>query len=548
MTNLVAHTRRYKISLWKLAPISLEPISELCELLGFSTTFAMNSIPNATAEPAHGLGISPEGVTSLFFDEDVDQLTKDRTPVGICVTLNDDSGLFAKTSNTNATETDYWPTGDTFVFKGYLTGNILKRTSGGVSTQLEMTHWLSDLTRLQAYNPRTYGNNVREFAQSLLGLPLTNANTVRQWGLIDTLNQSTGSLDALVEFFKSIFQTLLKDSQRIKSSSFGYIDPQLLAPIKSAIQRISAAPDADFASTVKTQLNNLSTLIMQSIGAATADSFMDTTVWNSLVGEYFPMFILGLSPQVNTAYIIPKPSAINKSNIEVTEDEVFELSYQTSEFPLIASVCSASTSTSDTQNTDLNETCRPSFAYPPVSTKAGGPVKVIQLPAWLDNELRLTQYELVSYTPSSEALQKSEQQQRAIDANKLVSSAQAAIGLEFTRSVYLSEVFGNRTASVVLPFRATFCPGACVKISVASNKLNNEPDTVFYGTVESITLNAAQNQYSTSLMLTNIRNQSEYEDSIYNPSVPGMFQEVWSGKDSTLYGNSPTKLDTSVIA
>lgn len=594
---LVIKPRRFRITLWLLDK-KLNPVAELDEIVGFQCEYALNRIPTATIVPAHGLEMHTDNPSKILVN--LNKMIKEKAPVGICVELiekdtadnllsaihqaggaffqkNKDSGAlngfavpqFATTSDTNATDPDRekWPNAKVFIFKGYVASCSMQRTGTSIRTQINLIHWLQDLTLVSMYSPRSHTSAPYQFAadmartympdpeQTLGGWDLSDADKLMEvFDSVELYNDATATpkerkrtlYDCVVATVRSVIKTA-KEAQDMDKCAYGQIEPIYWDKQNNALNRIISCLEYNDVS--RQALIDCWEQVTASIDNTGIESWVTATVWDKLCGHYSQLYYYSLSPAAGWCYVIPSPSCIDYEEkiLTLTSNELTSINYTEPTAPVLGGVVLADDS-AEPENSFGSCPMFDPIVYPPqgatseeLQESVGGPLAVIKLPSYLQctgtAKYPPTEMNQILVTDTTDLQPRPKMTEARKDALK-TSEAVDILAYELVRLHFLSQVFAGRRLQVTTGFRGDIVPGACLHIHVTPVMENNAADTTIdlYGTVEYVMLTAeSSGQMNTVIVLNNIRNAEEYTSNMYNPDDIPFYNEIFTGKNATLY-------------
>lgn len=528
MTELGVNTRRYRITLHKLSD-DFSAGEELCEIASMEVTYALTAIPQASVEPAHGIAITGANA-SVFSQEDMDELIKNRTPMGIALELYDDKDSTHQQCSPEGVKEKYWPIGQTYIFKGYAIGMTFNKTGTHISSKIVLQHWLADIARVNAYSPRCYGANATELAA-------TQFNAIdgrtRSWSFNYDATPWPNNAKTTWEHIRNLMRAMTEDNgTKLKHDTLGAISPELMTRVLNALNKIEM--QSEYNPSLISDFATISTNVTNSIAAATQNSWMTSTLWAKIVRDFCPLFFWALVPRVENAYLIAKPSGISNDFTTIKQDEIFSLYYPTLSAPIIGGVAFSISNGNFRNAGGWAREFYPACMYPePLKEQRGGPIKLLSAPSYLAALGEAHYITLQDYNVPYATTPADQKTNPAQKIPKLIANER--IGRAITQYEYIDEVFAGRTAILSLPLRGDLCPGAMIKIEIEADEINKEREIALYGIIESVTLSAAPTQYVTQVTLRNIRTSKEFADPVTNPKQTDLYSVLWSGKGIALY-------------
>lgn len=305
----------YKLNAY--AVVHLASGDTTLDLLRFSTTFELNSVPTASASLILGRNTVTGEVANIH--NAVDQLTTAvRIDIYLKVTVGPNSYGFAF---------ERWPTGFFRAFQGLITSTGYTRTRDNVTFNINMVHWLNDLEFSSALSRSVHtltpqqmnnlagggldqgvnatpGQSPAFTHHGLAAQYMTTDNIDTDlWGLAigpwlkalcdqDVLSDDNDTnLDHNTEGLAALkkFEPFVYEDQTNATNNGYYYGTQLALPIS----QLAGA-------------ESISSAIAQDIGEETFSDIAGTTLWHKLVGGYGASYDFRLVPLVNTALIVPQ--------------------------------------------------------------------------------------------------------------------------------------------------------------------------------------------------------------------------------------------------
>lgn len=548
-TNLEVKPRRYHMSLWSLDPIDLSPVSKLCDIAGFQTTFSLNQIPIAT------VGLPPGNEMHTMKDSgnlaELAASVTGKQPLGVILHKCEDK-FYATTSKTNDKDPDYYfPDSDVILFKGYAAGSSIRKQASAISIELYIQHWLSDLAAISVYSPRSHMDNPEAYGSYITSVG--SEYTAKLWSdVIINTQDAVITDDGIMNIICTLLSNIMHESVDANESILGTISKEYVEKVDRALKRIKS--HLKWNDEIHEHAVALVDEILATLGVGSAETWQHSTAWDALVGGYPGQFYFALAPTVNECHAIPMPGPVAQDVIEITQDEItsFESSIPTA--PVLGGCVLVQDTYSYTDaDGDTNKQTTISHIYPPldlskegaekggnendVEASEGGPLLICKLPGWLRNPRHVSVSSQSDILNSYSNFEITTNMEEEIAKNDKKLQAMDTVAVALTAYVYLCNLYAGRRAIVAMPLRMDICPGASVHIhiepEIGENKENQTID--LYGIVESVTAYADPTASYTSLVISNIRNKAEYESKIQNPKVSPFYKEIWSGKDTTLY-------------
>lgn len=521
--------RRYKLELFELDD-NLEKKSKsksLCELVSFSATFSLNTIPTAQVVPSTGLEIMYGGRTVDY--KKLQQLAIDSKPVGVYLTV-----LHSFRSSNNKNDKQYWPKDTCCIFKGYLQPPVFEITAFGAGRKITILHWLTALERISLITTASYVGNPIEITVQGYGLGSDSKDGV--W--FPLLNSNVALDNIWEEGIKPLYLELLKWGEEYKDKYNPFVKDQRNR-LRTVINKITQEISVD-------ELLNESTYLQELIAADIQSdpmmAFIQMDGWSKLITDYCPSYLMALVPQVDKATLIPAPCTINKKEaIEISLDEIFTITAAPFLTKKISRMNCVAAEAPVGNNTAIGPAHYVSLGtYPPDKVQKEGLNVTIGFPSWITaeavGELPQATETLDFFTEPEEAVEKVKEQKEILEE---VNQLQNTVGQRYTQVAYLTQAFNGAFVRIAMPVNMCICPGAMVKIN-----LDSKGDAAYYGTIANVEVNLASGNtaHTTVLTIVNIRDSVSIDDKIDNPQEKvGFYTKQWSGNGVTLYAEEGKK-------
>lgn len=522
--------RQIRLTLYELDEETLEKKGKkpICELFQFQTVFALNSIPDAVIVPLLGENIQTKKKSKEVPLAKLHQLVEKTAPVGVYVSF-----ITRYNSKSNRTDMQYWPKGETCIFKGYIRAYNAGVSAYKAFVSFTITHWLTALANISLLTTASSVNNPDHIALRTYGIAAVGEGASKVWGqfkLAEGLKLSKVWETGIKQLFLQVLQWGDTREEKDRLNPFVKKERKRIRLVLDKIESDSM----DLHANTESGLSQLNTLIAGCLKMDNYPSFINTCAWRKLIQVYAPMFLFAVVPRVDKASIIPVPCVVDKDRaIELTGKDVFQM--QMAPFmPRQVSrvICTADIGPAKV-NTSVGEPYYVSYGvYPPLGEVKEGMVNVIALPGWLCQVIPTKS--VGNSFPSVYEKPKVDNVKKNQEKVKKANDVQKTVGQCYAKYAYLVQSYNNTVATISTPFRMDICPGAMVKVHIDGSK----HDITMYGTVASVQINlqAGTTPANTTIQLTNIRSEEAINDKIDNPKDgAGYYKQQWSGKGEALY-------------
>lgn len=322
------------------------------EVVRFSAAFELNGIPTAVVSVVTGRRADAMGVLAT-----IDGVVSGRTPMKIAPI-----SVYLKVQPTPAigwaemfSEANAWPrnpdgSGAWFrAFRGYVTGISGLDTPNSSEATLYLTHWLADLNFSSALSRTSHPANVNQMSRKLsitdpsgTGGALTHATPATLAALVVGTPEVIGTdfwannadyaPGGVKQGLRSWFRYLCEQNRMLDSGITGGLFPggptleqnweaaralQHFEPYASYRVGWQAIPQKesgyvdgvplriDMAGVAAPAANGLADSIAGIVAKETFETTEGFTIWDKLVGQLAPTFLLGVVPMIEKALVVP---------------------------------------------------------------------------------------------------------------------------------------------------------------------------------------------------------------------------------------------------
>jgi hypothetical protein len=501
-----------------------------------------------------------------------------------------------------------WPVEPIMVFEGYITGMGFSRTRAKAQLVLHARNWLSDLAYGSCLSAQSHPANPADFLMPAKHLTRTGANVnataqvsffplwidlfmnelVLQndfWlgtggiapgspppgppsgpqgpqggggGSQGTNLQNTpsavGSKDGLHDWFMRISQEDFLDVDRLSTRGVGAAQGGVKKVINDTMRRALLRMEGGRCyvplklDVLNNQFSDITACISESLSLITFKSFGSNTIWNKLITEFCPAYMMAIVPLVEIAYPIPYVPGLRQcyTTIKGTEYVAIDVSSQMER--LLRAVCVLGSRTTNTRG-EHNLTEKPGAAQgltPPRPQTIGGffsPPNVEEglimmkmAPSWLNNIV-------VSSTYAPGTTNRGGTTSNALDPDAGIPPTQQDpftlrpvqydMMTKYAESFYVYEMLKGRTGAVSGKFRLDIAPGSIVKVEgprepfIVQDELGDD----FYATVTGVTvaLDAQAAIAGTTFQLAHIRTEKENQRPGFSIDRSPLWKDPWNG-------------------
>jgi hypothetical protein len=519
------------------------------EVVAITASYALNSIPVATATIASGMNVEKQRESKIH--DAMDQfILREKIEIWLYVDPErgtDETGIYGMSRK--------WCK----VFEGYYCGSGYQRTHASANFTLQFFHWLDDLACSSAINGSWHPGVPHDLAQAADG-DIAVGSGGGGLSNFTPVTDPTRSIFNIGNIQSDLWENVLKKvfdglaERDIGEQKPGASDGDEEAKGNNAAARAALKKmpgEAPKPAKLPFLSGGLSDITL-SLGAMTAISNMAKTglsyssFWSKLIGEFGPEFLFAVSPSATFANVIPHYGGIRKEWVRIKGDEYNYASFNHSISSLIESIEIRFAQNSTSGGWPVGggfpslSYYKPLSRFPQRNTKHRGQVIVKDPPAWITNTIPSAVYgpwsSGVQGTPSDQGEGKSappDEAQRPADTDKNLQGAPTVNA--YAKQWYQTAVLSQRVGELSGKLRFDIAPGSIVRIDVPNKDIEldyNDMQKHKYALVTQVafSINAQQPSAGTSFMLTNIRTKKENNDSQLTNPVPPLYPASdWKG-------------------
>jgi hypothetical protein len=513
------------------------------DVVQYASSWAINSIPTASIMVAVGRNVKTQKLAKIH--EAVKTLTADTlAEVFLTTTVVDINRATAGVPNGKEIK----------IFSGKLSGTGWQRTENGAHFTIHMLHWLAALNHSSSVSASLHPGSPADLTYPAvypsIGLRNTtpNSSTLPSW--VPNLTSSSVNTGSFTDMWGKILlpwmETIANDDpyDRAQNTGNGKGDPDALdalsrmapnpegQPLELDLRGVSGAVLAD----------GLRTALVNEIGG----SWINTTLWGKLVGEWSPAYWFSVIPRVEDALIVPFTGGLAGKQWAVIGDEDYanaDLNAQLHQvLKAVGIVHPIGTSSSFDLGAGLPQVSRSGFLgfYRP-ETVTKGMVLLKDAPKWLSDPAvvhMLSFYAedanrtLGTNTAMDEAGTGGEQNPKRDIGNDI--SQLKGLASAYAHQWYVLEALKGRTGEIAGKLRFDIAPGSNVLVIAGGARNIPQADAVtedIYATVTQVAyvINAEAQQAGTAFSLAHIRTAKENSDPGTSVEKPPLYKNAWPG-------------------
>ena len=524
---------------------------EFRDIVSFSATFGLNSIPTASLIVATGWNVRTEKVATIH---DAHKQLKARMPVKVVLKIKTNDGKLSK----------MMPDGTYTIFEGFYCGIGYQRSNTSSSYTLHLVHWLDDMNCSSMLNgnwaqgmPGDLAAAAGQFAAA--GAGGAEANDAHPAPQIDPNADILTEDHIHTDFWEKCLKPVFTNVSAFQHPGNGQDDPVALerdpnqggtnAKALAALEKMPGdspnkvplmlkTPDAEGVGVWYNINTGLSRMCTEGVGY--------TSFWGKLVGEIAPSFCFSVSPSATFANVIPFFGGLRKEWKTIHGDEYNYANFNANTGTVLESVnifYSPSDASGLTQGgvgaVDLSYYF-PWGDFPKGANKQwAGNILIKEPPAWLANAVPASVYgqgttgigepPIGDMSASGTGLPKPS---GGVKRPEAAANANGNILDLFAEHWFKNEVLSQRYGELSGKFRLDIAPGSIIKILTPDDPIEKNGLPVFASVTQvSIVINAEQHAAGTSFTLSNLRSEKENENNNYTSDSPPLYEKAWSGCD-----------------
>jgi len=516
------------------------------DIVAFSATFALNSIPVGTLVVAAGYDVYGRGPATIH---SALKVLKPRDKVKVTLTVRSNDG-----------DTQLMPSGTGVIFDGYYMGPGYQRSPTSVSYTLQLVHWLDDLNCSSMINGNWHPGVPHDLAQAanadvaLMRGGSNWAGTTNAVPIVDSTNSIITKKNMEDDLWGAVLKPMFKEIATFshpREQTYARDNNPLTAGNNAAallaLERMPGiAPkpatlpmfmDAVNAQAIADGAN-------QGISAIAKDGMAYSSFWSKLIGEYAASFLFAVSPCPEFANVIPFFGGLRNFWKEIDGREYSYANFNSNVAHLIESIEIRYSQKSTSGWAGLGGRSPATSYYfpwgrfPQENTDLRGQIIIKDPPGWLANAIPRSMLAPLTTglgrclgctcsagggpeeTPAGVL--------RPADAEKNI--ADSTIVDKVCEHWYKTEILSQRYGELSGKLRFDIAPGSIVKIKQPD--LSTDSEVVQYAAVTHVSfmVNAQQHTAGTSFTLLNLRTELENNNDLFTSQVPPLYpKSTWVG-------------------
>ena len=523
-------------------------------LISFQSTFEKNNIPTAAIMLPTGRDMATGDLAAAYTDFNL--LKKDST---IQVYLQ-----ITNIGNSAGAPVISWPDKPFIIFDGKILGVSWDRADNSSQITITVTHWLADLNEYSALSATSQPGNPSSYTFSAAyGRQAAGGNFQGSW--LPAIAQNITAVDVSTDMWGSVLYPIISDIASrdtidlTDASNQVKLNTAAQARVQAALKRMTpvattvAAGDYVPLALDMAGVNgpNIAGCIAKSINNEILSSWVNTTAWGKIVGDWSPKFGFDVVPRVQDCLVVPAVGALQGEPLVTlnTTDYINAKTVSAVSQPIQAVGLYGSIFSTAGGNlaADNDEAALPLlvgiFPLNPADRPDG--IMILKaLPDWL--AVPVVQEQNAPTTvgagpngqqPVPNGIDPNGQQPvanpPAAAARQLVSSN---LLTRWAQYLYISEKLRGNVVELACHIRFDIAPGSTIKIELPQDLFDPDTvitDTTIYATVARVSyvIDAQSRRLGTSVMVSHVRTAIENTDSteIYAAAKPPLYTKPWLG-------------------
>ena len=511
------------------------------DVVMYTSAWALNTIPSASLLVAVGRNVNTQKLATIH--NAVKTLTTQiKAQVYLTAIVKDVEQALPGVPNGEEIK----------IFDGRVVGTGWQRSQNGAHFTIHLLHWLGDLNYASSVSaslhPGSPGDMVYPAVFPAIGLTTVDPSDSPVPAWVPTLSTSLVNEGGFADIWSRILLPFLKSiasddpyDRAWNGGSGGSANPDTL----EALSKIGPNPDGTplaldtHGATASTLADGMRTALISEMGG----SWINTTLWGKIIGEWAPAYWFSVVPRVDDALIVPFTGGLRGEPWAVIGDEDYASADLNSQLHQILRAVGITwpveTATSFDLNLGLPQVARGGLmGY--YQAQDSGMVLLKDAPKWLSHPSLA--YPLSFFTEGIDrsaictavdeaGVGHGRNPARNIDTdiarNKGIASA-------YAEQWYVLESLKGRTGEVAGKLRFDIAPGSNVLVVAGGERHIPQANAVsedIYATVTQVSyvINAEAQKAGTAFSLAHIRTTKENTAPGTSIAKPPLYEEAWSG-------------------
>lgn len=511
------------------------------DVVQYTATWSLNSIPMASILVAVGRNVENGSLATIH------HIAKT-----LKVQLKAEIYLLAEVTDTEKATAGVSDI-EIKLFDGKVVGTGWQRTDNGAHFSISLLHWLGDLNNASSMSASLHPGSAGDlaypavFAASGAGNKLPETSPLAAW--VPDISKSIVNPASFSNIWDNIFLKWL--------TSLATTDPydrsQRNANLKgnpdtiAALERMKTNADGQ---PLELDLHGgdaptFSVSISNALMDETGNSWINTTMWGKIIGEWAPAYLFSVVPRVDDALVVPFTGGLQGEPWAVIGDEDYNFADINAQLlqvlRSVGIVYPIATSTGYDMNLNTPQVTRSGLmgVFAPDDLESGM-ILYKDAPKWLSfpklPHTMSASAEGIFDTAIGTAMDEVDAAGGSAPGSGIDNSIASLsdISSAYAHQLYILESLKGRTGEVAGKLRFDIAPGSNVKVIAGGSK--NVPGAKelvedIYATVVQVSyvINAENQRAGTGFSLAHIRNETENKSKATSVAKPPLYQKAWRG-------------------
>ena len=520
------------------------------DVVQYASGFAMNDIPTASIMVAVGRNVKTDKLATIHTA--VNELRSVTMPAYVWLLVQTLDKMNASSGLEVVSEKKI------LIFEGDAVGTGWQRSTTGAQFTIHILHWLARLNYTSAVSASSHPGNPSDWTYPAihraigLGSGESTGTMAGDPSWVPMINKGSINEAALRDIWGNALHSWMTHianddpvDLRLKGGQKGGGSVTVI----DALKRIG--PNGD-GKPLNVELGGADAAIVaeglrQALQAESGNSWINTTLWGKLIGEWSPAYWFAVIPRVSDALIVPFTGGLSGDHWAKIGDEDYaqcDINAQLRQvLRAVGIVHPVTWQTGANLNAGAIAENRGGMCgwYQPEKLDQGM-VLLKDAPSWLAQPLFESAFSLYSQAADGQGTVGTEvddkqagQPQKPERDLAETQKKQRGIMDNYAHQWYTIECLKGRTGELAGKLRFDIAPGSNIFVEAGSSR--NVPQSEdglavdIYATVTRVTyvINAETQQAGTGFSLAHIRTKAENENEITSTAKPPLYTEAWRG-------------------
>lgn len=523
---------------------------EFLDVVSWSATFELNNIPTSQLMVAVGREVKTQQAATIH---NAVQNLKIKVPAKVYITLTQIAGA-------PGIQLQY-PDKEFLVFDGYAVGTGWTRNYSEAQFVIHLVHWLDDLHGSSMLSATSHPSNPADFtfgavfpALGIDGAGGANPNADEPtWTATCDATRVISPTQLEEDLWGTVLHpwlTTIASQDRLDINPLGGagVSRGLNDRAKAALARMTPGNKGKcVVEPLKMDLTGangdaVANGVRSYLERETFSTWVHTTFWGKLVGEWGPQFMFSIVPRISDAFPVAFTGPLRETYITITGDE-YNYSNVQSQLPQVLQAVGIMHPVEHNTGADMGPAAFPtSYAelcgwYNPGDTK-DGMLLIKQAPGWISQVIPSDTSRASTGAEGKVVATASDPGAGAgpagMDPGVAVKGvAQTDLMDRFAQHWYALETIKGRTGDISGALRFDIAPGSSIKVIAVPEKFITKDKLAmpYFATVTRVSffVNAESQQAGTGFGLAHVRSEAENSSDKTSVARPPLYTNTWKG-------------------